>query len=443
MVIQLPLLAESLTEKVGWELKDVGLCRAASCVPVRDSGQLVANGVIDVAELGRLLGRPVLIDARERLAALGEPRADRAQAAAGGIAPDFELPDLTGQAHRLSDWAGRRLLVLFASWCGCRHDLPGWQALQDELDRERQDLTIIGVALDNSAADIRPWVEGITLPVLLDRDHVVAELFSVSNVPTVIWIDGSDVILRPNSWTFGTDTSTGFTGVAPEIEPIRHWARTGRIPPGPPRAGSELADEEVEARLHFQLGAYLHERQRDTPARQHFARAIELAPFDFTVHRAAMPLQGEDPFGPPSLRALRPLGPSRPAVPRAHARIRESSTAPTHLSASSGQWDDANEHLDEHRILVHTGPDEPIVAAQLRHELEHILQWRSVPAGHSLLMLYDAVLVSLDAFVGEDRRGSAVLYNVIPFGHEGSRAAARGGGWSVARLSENWVVRGV
>ena len=80
-------------------------------------------------------------------------------------APPFELPDLDGSLHRLDEWRGlKRLLVTFSSWCGCRYDLPGWQALHDEL--APSGFTVIAVAIDQRAEDVRPWTEGITMPVL-------------------------------------------------------------------------------------------------------------------------------------------------------------------------------------------------------------------------------------------------------------------------------------
>jgi len=92
-------------------------------------------------------------------------------------------------------------------------------------------------------------------------------------------------------------------------------------------------------------------------------------------------------------------------------------------SLSSSQQNDANEQLDQPRILVHVAPEEPFVAAKLRHELEHVVQWVSATDGRKLFTVYDAVVAALEAFVGADRRGSAVLYNVVPFEADANAAA--------------------
>jgi peroxiredoxin len=48
---------------------------------------------------------------------LGEGAARRSDALASLQAPDFELPDLDGHLHRLSDCRGRRVfLATWASW---------------------------------------------------------------------------------------------------------------------------------------------------------------------------------------------------------------------------------------------------------------------------------------------------------------------------------------
>src|SRR5207237_8343130 len=98
-----------------------------------------------------------------------------------------------------------------------------WLALHAEL--EGHGFTVIGIASDESVDDVRPWTESIEFPVLIDQQHAVTELYAISNVPTVIWIDEHDRIVRPNGVAFGTDTFKDFTGVeaAPHMELIRTW----------------------------------------------------------------------------------------------------------------------------------------------------------------------------------------------------------------------------
>jgi len=216
-------------------------------------------------------------------------------------APEFTLPDLDGEDHALSEWQGKKkLLVTFASWCGCRYDLPGWQALHDEL--APAGFSVIGVAIDNAPEDIAPFTEGISFPVLYDSAHVLPELYAISNVPTVVWIDEDDTIVRPNGVAFGSDIFSDFTGVEsePHLQAVRDWVNEGQVPIGADEARDAVADlspTEVEARLQFRIGADALHRGSDEMARRHLARAAELAPYDWTVRRAAMPLVGQDPFG--------------------------------------------------------------------------------------------------------------------------------------------------
>ena len=114
---------------------------------------------------------------------------------------------------------------------------------------------VIGVALDESADHVRPLTEGISFPVLLDRDHVLAELYAVSNVPTVIWIDEDGAIARPNSAEVGTDMFLKFTGVRPEqhMDRVREWVQSGTLPADAATEIPDLNVEEIEARLAFRM----------------------------------------------------------------------------------------------------------------------------------------------------------------------------------------------
>jgi hypothetical protein len=65
----------------------------------------------------RRSGQPVVHDAASHTWVLGTGAAQRGAALSSLEAPDFELPDLSGRAHRLSDYRGRKVfLASWASW---------------------------------------------------------------------------------------------------------------------------------------------------------------------------------------------------------------------------------------------------------------------------------------------------------------------------------------
>jgi peroxiredoxin len=290
-----------LHRALGWELKPAGLCRDDTCVPVRDMDAIRVGDRLDVAAVAEAVHQPAVVDVAAGLVAVALPAELRRRALADLEAPPFTLPDLDDVPHALSEWSGRKkLLVTFSSWCGCRYDLPGWQELHDELAPEG--FTVIAVAIDQSADDVRPFTGGLTLPVLYDPHHLLTELYCISNVPTVVWIDEDDRIVRPIGEAFGSDTFADFTGAdsSPHKELVRRWVHRGDLPMQASEARNavaDLSDDEVRARLHFRIAAEAHRRGDADTTRAHVLRAGELAPDDLTVWRAGMPLIGEDPFG--------------------------------------------------------------------------------------------------------------------------------------------------
>jgi hypothetical protein len=135
--------------------------------------------------------------------------------------------------------------------------------------------------------------------MLIDQQHVVTELYAISNVPTVIWVDENDRIVRPNGVAFGTDTVTAFTGIEskPHLDLIRRWVNDGVEPETGHVEVDDLSDDEVLARLHFRIAAHARRNGDEHTAATHFERAGQLAPHDWTIRRAALPLTGDDPFG--------------------------------------------------------------------------------------------------------------------------------------------------
>jgi peroxiredoxin len=92
--------------------------------------------------------------------------------AVGEMAPDFTLPDLTGNSLHLRDFRGGKNVVLSfvpAAWTPvCSDQWPGYNLITDLL--ERHDTVLLGITVDNTPSQ-RAWVEamgGLKFPVLSD-----------------------------------------------------------------------------------------------------------------------------------------------------------------------------------------------------------------------------------------------------------------------------------
>jgi hypothetical protein len=131
----------------------------------------------------------------------------------------------------------------------------------------------------------------------------VADLYNMVNVPTVVWIDEADRIVRPNDVAFGTDTFRQITGIdsAKCLAAVRGWVRGEAPALGAERTRalqSLPTPEHQQARAECALAVWLAVHGRTEAAERHFARAGELAPDDFTIRRGSMPVRGIDPMGP-------------------------------------------------------------------------------------------------------------------------------------------------
>ena len=142
----------------------------------------------------------------------------------------------------------------------------------------------------------------LTFPVLIDRDHAWAEAYGVINVPTTVWIDEHDRVVRPPSIAPGDDKFIDFVGFSaePHHDALRAWACDDVAP---------MADAEIEARrsapdpqlqlarAERRLAMYLFRNGDDALAHAHLEQALALAPDDWTIHRGSLPVVGKDPFG--------------------------------------------------------------------------------------------------------------------------------------------------
>ena len=109
-----------LEAATGWTAKPQGLCRGEACVPVPAARRAdwVDAERLDFAAFAAYLGHAAVRDEARGVWAFG-PAADRGAPGGAGpvIAPDFQLPDLDGAMHSLSDHRGKKvLLYCWSSW---------------------------------------------------------------------------------------------------------------------------------------------------------------------------------------------------------------------------------------------------------------------------------------------------------------------------------------
>lgn len=111
-------------------------------------------------------------------------------------APDFELPDLNGVKHRLSDHRGRIVIVNFWS-CECPHSERTDKAIMAMFVQWRDDVSMLSVASNRNepAEALKEAAETRRLPTVLhDAGCSVANLFDAQTTPHVFVIDREGIL---------------------------------------------------------------------------------------------------------------------------------------------------------------------------------------------------------------------------------------------------------
>ncbi len=129
----------------------------------------------------------------------------------GSPAPEFKLTSLQDEQVKLSDYAGKAVMINFwATWCTpCRLEMPLIDKYQQ---RYQSTLVVLAVDFQEPDTDVHIFVNelGLNLRVLLDRDLTVGTLYKVQGLPTSYFIDGAGKIRAIHIGSLTEDQLVGY-----------------------------------------------------------------------------------------------------------------------------------------------------------------------------------------------------------------------------------------
>ncbi len=116
----------------------------------------------------------------------------------GNIAPDFQLSDLLGKEHQLSQYKGKVIMLHFwTDWCNaCRAEFPRVEDYYRELKSDQFELLAINVGqAEDISADFQKDFD-ISFPMLTDPNSLTQKIYRVQAYPTNYFIDPEGRIIR-------------------------------------------------------------------------------------------------------------------------------------------------------------------------------------------------------------------------------------------------------
>lgn len=121
--VDLWVTPEDMTRVNGFELKPEGACYGPICVPINQNEnsklfvKRVGQGWVNLSELARRLEQGQASDVDARVWSFSPVAQIQSGRFAEAEAPDFALKNREGETVRLSDFRGKKVLILtWASW---------------------------------------------------------------------------------------------------------------------------------------------------------------------------------------------------------------------------------------------------------------------------------------------------------------------------------------
>lgn len=134
--------------------------------------------------------------------------------------PDFTLVLADGSAFQASDLAGRALLLNFwATWCGpCRHEIP---LLLQAQAQHADALLVLAINVKEHRSQVEAFAQELDmrLPIVLDADGAVVDLFQVRGYPTSVFVDAAGRLVATWQGVLDADKLEALTKAALAAHP--------------------------------------------------------------------------------------------------------------------------------------------------------------------------------------------------------------------------------
>jgi peroxiredoxin len=125
----------------------------------------------------------------------------------GDRAPDFNLSSETGTGLSLSDYAGKKFVLLnfWATWCPpCIEEMPSLNRVHEML--RDQGLVVLGVSVDEDEEAYKRFLSnaGVSFPTARDPERTVSTRYGTFKYPETYLINPEGKVIRkyvgPENW---------------------------------------------------------------------------------------------------------------------------------------------------------------------------------------------------------------------------------------------------
>jgi len=114
------------------------------------------------------------------------------------VALDFKLSGLDQKTYSLSEYKGKSDVLLFfwTTWCPfCRGEIRRLSARSSEMAKDG--IVVLAINVGEPRGKVERYINAhsIKLPVLLDEDTMLSDIYGIMGVPTFLLVDKNGMVV--------------------------------------------------------------------------------------------------------------------------------------------------------------------------------------------------------------------------------------------------------